>query len=74
MLDVKCGGGQISTFSLDTPITDFEVMWKLLDIIAKSGVMYFTFNTKISGCQHNHGFYGDICPTWRTKKLKNLVE
>lgn len=72
LLDVKCGGGQISTFSLDAPITDFEVMWKLLDTISKSGVMYFTFNTKISGCRHNHGFYGDICPTCGEQKTKEF--
>lgn len=63
LLDTKCGGGQISTFSLDTPIRDFDVVWDLFNKIAKSGVIYFTFNTKISYCEHNHGFYGSTCPT-----------
>jgi ribonucleoside-triphosphate reductase len=35
----------------------------MLNDIAKSGVIYFAYNPKISVCQHNHGFFGDVCPT-----------
>jgi ribonucleoside-triphosphate reductase len=35
----------------------------MLNYIADKGVIYFAFCVKISACKHNHGFYGDICPT-----------
>jgi ribonucleoside-triphosphate reductase (formate) len=69
ILDKKCGGGQISHINVDAPfISDEndtegkERAWKLLNYIAKSGVIYFAFNSKISACKHKHGFYGHICP------------
>lgn len=62
LLDVKCGGGQISHINLDKPFENEELAWKMLNQIAKSGVIYFAFNTAISACKHNHGFYGDVCP------------
>lgn len=69
LLDTKCGGGQISTFSLDSPIKDFDKVWNLFEKIVKAGVIYFTFNTKISYCKHNHGFYGNTCPTCGGPKI-----
>ena len=33
-----------------------------LNYVAQSGVIYFAFCTRISACESNHGFYGDICP------------
>lgn len=34
----------------------------MLNYIASQGVVYFAYNTKISVCEHEHGFYGEICP------------
>ena len=35
----------------------------MLNTIAKSGVIYFAFNTRINECKNHHGFIGtDICP------------
>jgi putative anaerobic ribonucleotide reductase-related protein len=34
----------------------------LLNKIAQSGVIYFAYNTKISVCQNEHAFFGDVCP------------
>ena len=28
----------------------------------KQGVTYFAFNPRISSCEQNHAFYGDVCP------------
>ena len=35
----------------------------MLNYIARQGVIYFAFNTKISVCEDGHAFYGDTCPT-----------
>lgn len=63
MFDKACNGGSISHINLDAPLTDFDTAWKLLNYIADKGVIYFAFNLKINACKHNHGFYGNICPT-----------
>ena len=62
VLDKKCGGGQITHVNLQGNFTDEEQAWELLNYIAKQGVIYFAYNTKISVCEQGHGFYGDICP------------
>lgn len=63
VLDKACSGGSILHASLDAPLEDEEVAWKLLNYIADKGVTYFAFNLRISACAHNHGFYGNTCPT-----------
>lgn len=68
VLDKKCGGGQILHVNCDTPFTDKDVAWDVLNYIAKSGVIYFAFNTKISSCENGHGFYGEACPTCGKEK------
>ena len=62
VLDKRCGGGQILHVNCDAPFNNKETAWDLLNYIAKSGVIYFAFNTKISACKNGHGFYGNICP------------
>jgi len=62
LLDKKCGGGQISHINIQSQMTNFDQAWELLNTIAKSGVIYFAYNTKISVCENEHGFMGDICP------------
>lgn len=68
VLDKKCGGGQILHINCDTPFTNKDVAWDILNYIAKSGVIYFAFNTKISSCKNGHGFYGEICPSCGKEK------
>lgn len=63
ILDAACNGGSITHINLDTPLSDEETAWELLNYIADEGVIYFAFNLKISSCENNHGFYGNICPT-----------
>ncbi len=62
ILDIKCGGGQISHFNLQGRFANEEQAWDMLNLIAKSGVIYSAYNIKISVCEDGHGFYGDICP------------
>lgn len=62
VLDKACNGGSIAHINIDTPFTDFDTAWKLLNHIADTGVVYFAFCTRISACKNNHGFYGNKCP------------
>lgn len=62
ILDKKAGGGQILHISLDGAQLTEEESWNILNHMANSGVIYFAFNPKLSICEDNHTFFGDICP------------
>lgn len=64
ILDAKCSGGAIAHINLEQNFPNTDVAWDMLNKIAKSGVIYFAFNTRINECKDHHGFVGtDICPT-----------
>ena len=64
ILDIKCSGGAIAHINLERNFPNKDVAWEMLNKIAKSGVIYFAFNTRINECDNHHGFVGtDICPT-----------
>ena len=63
LFDSFCNGGSILHVNIDSPIDSFDKAWKLTKYIADSGVTYFAFNPRIQTCEHNHGFYGNTCPT-----------
>lgn len=60
--DGYCNGGSILHYNIDAPFDSFEKAWNMTNYIADKGVTYFAFNTKISACEDNHAFYGDVCP------------
>lgn len=63
VLDKKCGGGTIAHINLENRFPTKEAAWDMLNYIAKQGVIYFAFNSKINVCEDNHAFIGtDICP------------
>jgi len=62
LFDSKVNGGAILHLNIDGQITDEEYSFQLIKQIAESNVKYFTFNTKISVCEENHAFYGNVCP------------
>lgn len=62
VLDKECGGGQISHINLQGRFVNEEQSWHILNEIAKAGVIYFAYNVKISVCEKDHGFFGEICP------------
>lgn len=62
IMDKACNGGSILHANIDSPFTDFNTAWRMLNYIADQGVTYFAFCTRISACENNHGFYGDTCP------------
>jgi ribonucleoside-triphosphate reductase (formate) len=71
-LDKKAGGGQILHISLQSKFANEEEAWGLLNYIADSGVIYFAYNPKISVCDNNHGFFGDVCPECGGKKTDEV--
>ena len=62
LLDKECGGGQISHINLAGKFASEEQAWELLNHIAKSGVIYFAYNCKISVCSSEHAFFSEFCP------------
>jgi len=63
ILDEKCSGGAIAHINLESNFPNEDMAWDMLNRIAKKGVFYFAFNTRINACENGHGFVGtDICP------------
>lgn len=63
ILDKRCGGGAIAHINLESNFPNKETAWDMLNHIAKEGVIYFAFNTRINECRNHHGFVGtDTCP------------
>lgn len=52
----------IAHINIEAPFNNFEQAWELTNYIAKQGLTYFAFNTKIQACAKNHAFYGTVCP------------
>lgn len=69
LLDRFCNGGSIAHINLDAPVEDEETAWKLLNYVADCGVNYFAFCVRISACENNHAFYGDVCPHCGSPKV-----
>ncbi len=53
---------QIGHFNVEGKFASTDQAWELLNYIASQGVIYFAFNGKISICEDNHSFFGNICP------------
>ena len=53
---------QISHINLESGFATEEQSWDMLNYIASQGVIYFAYNIKISVCEDEHAFIGDICP------------
>jgi ribonucleoside-triphosphate reductase len=62
LFDSYCNGGSILHYNIDAPFSSYEKALYMTNYIASKGVTYFAFNTKISTCDDNHAFYGDVCP------------
>ena len=60
--DSYCNGGSILHANIEAPFNSFEQAWDMTHYVADQGVTYFAWNTKIQACEHNHAFYGDVCP------------
>ena len=69
ILDKECNGGQIAHITIDGPMASEEQSWRLLNLMAQKGLVYFAFNSTISVCEDEHAFYGDICPRCGKPKI-----
>lgn len=70
VLDKKCGGGAIAHINIESNFPNTDVAWDMLNEIAKQGVIYFAFNTRINVCENRHGFVGtDTCPNCGKPKV-----
>jgi len=66
-LDALASGGSICHINLESKFQSDEMAWKMLNHMAKNNVLYFAFCNKISACEDNHGFHGDICDCGKPK-------
>ena len=63
VLDRKCSGGAISHIDIEGQFPNKDVAWDLLNYVAKSGVIYMAFTTKIGVCEDRHASIGTkTCP------------
>lgn len=63
LFDKKCGGGCIAHIDIENRFANSEEAWDMLNYVAKNGVIYFAFTTKISVCEDKHAFIGtNTCP------------
>jgi len=73
VFDKKVSGGAILHVNLDNQFKNEEESWKMVNLIAKMGVVYFAFNTRISVCSEGHAFYGHSCPICGQSKVDEFT-
>lgn len=72
ILDPKCGGGSIAHIDVENRFPTKEAAWDMLLYIAKMGVIYSAFTTKINVCKNNHSYIGSkSCPICGEKEPKD---
>lgn len=63
LFDAKCGGGCIAHIDIENRFPNEKAAWDMLNYVAKQGVIYFAFTTKINVCEDKHAFIGTKeCP------------
>lgn len=63
LFDAKCGGGCIAHIDIENRFPNEDAAWDMLNYVAKQGVIYFAFTTKINVCEDKHAFIGTKeCP------------
>lgn len=61
LFDNYLNGGSICHINVESPMPK-DMAWEKLNWIAKEGLTYSAFTTKISACKHNHAYFGSVCP------------
>lgn len=61
-LDKACGGGVMLHINLTESFKDEEQAWLLMIKLAKEGIIYYSFISKINVCVNDHSFFGNKCP------------
>ncbi|ODN30414.1 anaerobic ribonucleoside-triphosphate reductase [Fervidobacterium thailandense] len=73
MFDKKVSGGAILHINLEAPFRSEEESWKMVNLVARMGVIYFAFNHRISVCEDGHAFYGEKCSTCGKPKVDEFM-
>ncbi|MFA5394589.1 MAG: anaerobic ribonucleoside-triphosphate reductase [Methanogenium sp.] len=73
LFDKKVQGGAILHINLGNQISDKDLYWELVNIVAKSGVVYFAFNSEINVCEEQHSFFGNKCPICGKEKADSFL-
>lgn len=62
MFDKFGDGGTILHINVETEFNSEEDRFHFMMMLAKSHVIYYAINKRISVCDSGHSFYGDVCP------------
>lgn len=73
MFDKKVSGGAILHINLEAPFRNEEEAWKMVNLVAQMGVVYFAFNHRISVCEDGHAFYGEKCAVCGKPKVDEFM-
>jgi len=73
MFDKKVSGGAILHINLEAPFRNEEESWKMVNLVAQMGVIYFAFNHRISVCDDGHAFYGERCTVCGKPKVDEFM-
>lgn len=73
LFDKKVQGGAILHINLGNQISDKDLYWELVNMVAKSGVVYFAFNSEINVCEEQHSFFGNKCPICGKEKADSFL-
>jgi ribonucleoside-triphosphate reductase len=71
--DKKVSGGAILHINIGSSFRSEEEAWKMVNMIAQQGVIYFAFNQRISTCKNGHAFNGDKCPICGELKAEEYI-
>lgn len=72
LFDSYLNGGAICHINYESTFNK-EKAWEMLNYIAKEGLVYSAFTTKISACKYNHGFFGTVCPECGEKAVTSYA-
>jgi len=73
-LDNYCGGGAIIHINLGENFNSFDDAWEFTNGLANKGVKYFSYISIIDLCEHDHSFFGDICPICNGKSVTKGIK
>ena len=73
-LDSECGGGQILHINTGEPYSDLEQAWKMTNLLAKKGIIYYSDIRKIKYCKNDHNFFNDKCPECGNEPIGEIVK
>lgn len=62
LFDKFCNGGSIAHINFESNFPNEQIAFDYLIWLAQQKLTYSAFTTKINACEHNHAFFGNVCP------------